>query len=293
MKILLLGSGGQVGWEIARQAKDLPMDLTSLNRNELDVTNIQELIDAINKRAPDIVVNATAYTAVDQAEKDADKAYAVNRDAPADMAMLCHEAHIPLIHLSTDYIFDGTKSEPYQENDPANPLGVYGKSKWEGEEVVRGQLQEHIILRTSWIFGIHGSNFVKTILRLAREREQLQVVGDQTGCPTFAGDIAKTILVLCQKYQEHQQLSWGTYHYCGTPMTTWYDFSQTIVKQARQITDLKVQEIISIPTSGYPTPANRPMNSALKCDKISRQLAIQQTNWIHGLKQCLQPLRES
>lgn len=303
MKVLLLGSNGQVGWEIARQAESSPFQLIALDRKHLDLTRPQDFQDAVKYHAPQMIINAAAYTAVDQAEQEPELAYAVNRDAPAELAQLCHTAGIPLIHISTDYVFDGEKTQPYGEEDPVNPLGVYGKSKWEGEEAVRTRLEKHIILRTSWVFGVHGNNFVKTILKLAEQRDELRIVADQNGCPTYAGDIAEVILSLCRRYRQDQSLtrishhpstadagekcglSWGTYHYCGTPETTWHGLAEVVVAQAKKNMQLKIRYITAITTSDYPTPARRPKNSSLKCLKIRDRYDILQPDWTNSLEQ--------
>src|SRR4030042_1598554 len=215
MKLLITGSNGQLGWELCRQGKNRGLDLIPLDLPEFDITDKSAVFDPVHRSNAEIVINGAAYTAVDRAESEIDIAFAVNRDGPSYLASACAEFHIPLIHVSTDYVFDGSKKGAYLETDLAAPVGVYGKSKAEGEEKVRRNLKEHIIIRTSWLCGVHGNNFVKTMLRLAREKEELSVVDDQHGCPTFAADLAEAILTIVSLIEKGENISWGTYHYFG------------------------------------------------------------------------------
>lgn len=288
MRILLTGANGQVGWEFARMTTR--HELLALDRTRLDITDAEAVWDILETSQADLVLNAAAYTAVDRAEQEPDLAFAVNRDGPAHLATACARLHIPLVHLSTDYVFDGTKTGPYRENDPVAPLGIYGHSKWRGEEAIRRVLPHHLIVRVSWVFGIHGHNFVKTIVRLARQRSQLRVVADQHGCPTYAADIADVLLNLADRMAMGQEMRWGTYHYCGTPATTWYDFAQAIVNTARAYEPLRVQEIIPIATAEYPTPAARPANSLLDCTQLIELFGIKQRSWLEGLNIMLRTL---
>lgn len=295
MKVLLTGANGQVGWEIVQRATN--HQLLALTHSELDITDSQAVQPAVKESGADIVINAAAYTAVDQAEQETDLAFAVNRDGPANLAATCAQLGIPLLHLSTDYVFDGSKAGAYRENDPVAPLGVYGDSKWQGEEAVRQRLAAHLILRVSWIFGSHGRNFVKTMLRLAKERKQLQVVADQHGCPTYAGDIADVVLRLAEHVVKgssfdsipgrNKNSCWGTYHYCGVPATTWHGFAQTIIDVARMHGPLQVEEIVPITTVDYPTPAVRPVNSELACQQLQERFAIKRRPWRDGLETTL------
>jgi len=265
-KILVTGANGQVGWELMRRAEKFGVIAVGTERAELDITNASAIDAVIKPEAFDVVVNAAAYTAVDKAESEPDKAYAVNRDGPAHLAAACARANIPLIHISTDYVFDGTKHGAYVEDDPVNPINVYGASKAAGEQAVRELLDRHIILRTSWVYGVHGHNFVKTILRLAQERDELRVVADQWGCPTAAGDIAEVILGIVRRIGEEGEIAWGTYHYCGEGKTNWCEFAEAVVAGTAEYSGCKVQ-IHPISTAQYPTPAKRPANSVLNCDK--------------------------
>ncbi len=290
MKLLLVGAKGQVGQEVALRAMTAGHRLLALDYAELDITDPQAVERTVSEYGPEAIINAAAYTAVDKAEQEPAPAFAVNRDGPAYLAANCARLGIPLLHISTDYIFDGGKPAPYLEDDPAAPLGVYGLSKWEGEQAVRRALSNHIILRVSWLFGIHGHNFVKTILRLARERDELRVVADQQGCPTYAGDIAAVLLALVDRIATARDLAWGTYHYCGTPATTWCDFARSIVELAGAYQALKVSEIVPITSADYPTPAARPANSVLDCSRFRECFGIEPHSWRRGLETMLKSL---
>src|SRR5918998_2115401 len=212
MKVLVLGAGGQVGHELCRHSWPTDTTLVALARDGLDITRREAVFTTIAGERPDVVVNAAAYTAVDRAESERDAAWAANCTGPGHIAAACREAGIPLIHISTDYVFDGTRSGPYREDDPVNPLGVYGASKEGGERAVREGLREHVILRTAWIYSAHGHNFVKTMLRLAGQRPVLRVVADQTGSPTRAADLAGAIAQIAQ-HIANGNAAWGTYHF--------------------------------------------------------------------------------
>ena len=192
---------------------------------------------------------------------------------------------IPLIHISTDYVFDGRSDVPYREEDKANPLNVYGRSKWEGENVIRSCLQEHLIIRTSWLYGIHGNNFVKTILALARERTEIRVVADQFGSPTWTVDLANALVEITRFLQKNSpSILWGTYHFCGSGQTSWYGFAQAIISEAQLWESLEVTKVKPIATSDYPTLASRPANSALDCSKIGQHFGITPLAWPQALK---------
>ena len=285
MKILLTGANGQVGWEIARRAVD--HKVLALDHAALDITDAQAVARVLSDSGAAVVINAAAYTAVDRAEQEPEVAFAVNRDGPAHLAAACARLGIPLLHISTDFVFDGLKPGPYGEDDPVAPLGVYGRSKWEGEQAVRDTLAAHLILRVSWVFGAHGHNFVKTMLRLARERDELRVVADQHGCPTYAGDIADVLLAMVGRIVASQELGWGTYHYCGTPPTTWHGFAQTIVALAQTVEPLKTTSVVPIATVDYPTPAVRPANSVLDGTRIKTYFGIEPRPWLQGLQAML------
>ena len=284
MRIIVTGARGQVGWELNRRATLLGHDVLAWDVAELDITAAAVVDQALDASGADVAINAAAYTAVDKAEQEPERAFAVNRDGPAHLAAACTRLNIPLLHISTDYVFDGRKAGPYTEDDPVAPLGIYGQSKQEGDEAVRRLLSRHLILRVSWVFGAHGHNFVKTMLRLAREREELRVVADQHGCPTYAGDIADVLLELAGRMADiDARDAWGTYHYCDEPATTWHGFASAIVEQARAREPLKARAVTAITTADYPTPAARPPNSVLDSTRLTTCFGIRPRPWREGL----------
>jgi len=293
VRLAIIGAKGQVGWELARRAPMFGHEVLAWDVDELDITDAAAVDRALTTGGADAVINAAAYTAVDKAEQEPELAFAVNRDGPAHLAAACARSGIPLLHISTDYVFDGTKADPYTEDDPAAPLGVYGQSKWEGDEAVRRSLSRHLILRVSWVFGVEGQNFVKTILRLAREREELRVVADQRGCPTYAGDIADVLLELAGRISQiDADNAWGVYHYCGEPPTTWHGFASAIVERAKSDEKLKVRTVTAIATADYPTPAARPANSVLDCARLIDRFGIHPASWREGLATMLFALHD-
>lgn len=287
MRILVTGARGQVGRELAVRGEARSFEMEALDRQALDITDPRAVAEKVCRPGLALVVNAGAYTAVDRAEAEPELAFAVNRDGPAHMALACANAGIPLIHLSTDYVFDGEKKGPYLETDPVSPLGVYGRSKGAGEAKVRAHLHEHIILRTSWVYGVHGHNFVKTILRLAGERKVIRVVADQWGCPTSAADLAEAILAIAAQLRGNR---WGTYHYCGEGATTWHAFAEAILAEARKHTPLVTEQVEPITTAQYPTSAKRPANSTLDCSLLAKRFGIQPRPWREALSQMIHEL---
>ncbi len=288
MRIIVTGAQGQVGWELTHRATALGHDVLAWDLAELDITDAAAVDQALDASYADVAINAAAYTAVDKAEQEPERAFAVNRDGPAHLAAACARSNMPMLHISTDYVFDGRKAGPYNEDDPVAPLGVYGQSKQEGDEAVRRLWSRHLILRVSWVFGAHGHNFVKTILRLAREREELRVVADQHGCPTYAGDIADVLLELAGRMAEiDARDAWGTYHYCGEPATTWHGFASAIVERARIREPLEVRAVTAITTTDYPTPAARPANSVLDSARLTARFGIPPRPWREGLEAML------
>ncbi|HER27569.1 MAG TPA: dTDP-4-dehydrorhamnose reductase, partial [Rhodospirillales bacterium] len=232
MRILLFGANGQVGTELRAIDWGEDTELVALGRQQSDLLVSGNAGRVIDKEQSDLVINASAYTAVDKAESEPDLALAINARAPGEMADACSKQGIPLIHISTDYVFDGSKQGPYVEDDPVVPLGAYGRSKETGERAVREALGSHIILRTSWVFSAHGQNFVKTMLRLGAERDELGIIDDQRGCPTAAAHIAQVIAAITRQILEGKCIPWGTYHYCGTGETTWFGFACAIFEAA-------------------------------------------------------------
>ena len=290
MKVLLTGAKGQLGWDLKQRALEQGFDINAANIEELDITQKEAVIKSVIQRDPSLVINAAAYTAVDRAESEPDLAMAVNRDGPSHLAGACAKAKIPLIHISTDYVFEGNKAEPYLESDPTAPQGVYGKSKEAGEKRIRDILPKHIIVRTAWLYGWHGPNFVKTMLGLGRKRSEIKVVNDQYGSPTFAQDLADAILVIATRIRARQRIAWGTYHFCGKGITSWYGFAKAIFDIAGQHESLAVKRIVPITTAQYPVPAKRPFNSALDCSLIMKTFGVKQPFWRQSLASMLSRL---
>ena len=283
MRVLVIGANGQLGWELCRKGEEQGFDMVALDLPEIDITEPSTVKKEVSQTGISLVINAAAYTAVDKAESEPDLAFAANRDGPGYLASSCAQVGIPLIHVSTDYVFDGSKKGPYLETDPVSPLGVYGQSKAAGETEVRDHLQEHLILRTAWLYGVHGHNFVKTMLLLAREKEVLRVVADQYGCPTYAADLAEAILAILAQIAEAGDIAWGTYHYCSKGITTWHGFAEKIFDLAKECDSLMVKEVVPIATAEYPTPAKRPANSVLDCSLIIEHFGISPRPWQESL----------
>lgn len=284
-KILLIGSTGQVGQELLTTLQPVG-ELTILNRQQLDLTKPAEIREAIASIKPEIIVNAAAYTAVDKAETESELAMAVNAVAPEIMAEIAQKISSTLVHISTDYVFDGKPDTKYKEEDVPNPLGVYGQSKLRGEIAIRKNCENHLILRTAWVYGCKGhGNFVKTMLRLGQERAELRVVEDQIGTPTWSYDIAIAIAKLLEK---QTSIPTGTYHYTNSGVASWYDFAVAIFDEAGQLNfPLKIQKVLPITTAEYPTPAQRPVNSLLSKVKFTQTLGIYPPHWRDSLKKML------
>ncbi|GAA0567115.1 dTDP-4-dehydrorhamnose reductase [Caenispirillum bisanense] len=289
-KVLIVGATGQVGRELARAAWPAGLRPVILDRFGLDVTDVARVRAVIAEQAPAVVVNATAYTAVDKAESDAETAFAVNRDGPRALAEGCAAAGAALVHISTDYVFDGRKDGAWVESDPVAPLGVYGASKAAGEQAVREALPEaHVILRTAWVYSPFGGNFVKTMLRVGAERDTLRVVADQHGCPTAAGDIARAIVTLCDGIAAGRRDGFGTFHFAGAGPTTWHAFACAIFDLAARH-GRKVPQVEAITTAEYPTPTTRPANSVLDCTAIERTWGIVPRPWRDALAEVIDEL---
>lgn len=290
MKILLTGGNGQVGWELARTL--LPLgDVIAVDRSQADLADPDGLRRVIQKLSPDVVVNSAAYTAVDKAETDRETAFLVNAEAPRVLAEEAARNSALLIHYSTDYVFDGTKNAPYTEDDATHPLNVYGQSKLAGEQAIQATGADHLILRTSWVYAARGQNFLRTILRLAAEREELNIVADQIGSPTWARLIAEaTAHIVRQALLERQQgnFSSGIYNLTSTGETSWHGFAQAIVEIARQQGQpLKNRAIHPIPTTDYPVPAKRPLYSRLSMDRLEQRFGLKMPSWDSALRLCM------
>ena len=288
MNILLFGAKGQVGQEIGIRWQGSGLRIFGYDVDDVDIVDKKAVASVFAKHNEiDIVINAAAYTAVDKAEEEKDLAFSVNRDGVKNIAECCKNRHLPMLHISTDYVFDGTKEGAYTEDDKPNPLGVYGASKLAGDEALQSILPEHVILRVSWVFGQYGNNFVKTILRLASERDTLGIVGDQRGCPTPAADIARVLLEIAERIS-NGDAKWGLYNYCGSPLTTWCDFTADIVKTGRaQGKKFAIKTLNRITTADYPLPATRPANSELKIEKIIRDYGITRHEWQQYLEKMI------
>jgi dTDP-4-dehydrorhamnose reductase len=281
LKILVFGAAGQVGSEVIRAAWPASFELIAADRKAADITNAAAVGGAIARHEPELVINLAAYTAVDRAESEPEMAWAVNCAGAAHIAALCGEQAIPLIHLSTDYVFDGCKAGPYQEDDEVNPLGVYGRSKEAGERAVRAATTQYIILRTSWVYGAQGTNFVRTMLRLGGERPVLRVVADQQGRPTAAADIAAALISIAGDIRQGSA-NWGTFHFAGSGSTSWHGFAEEIIDLATRSGAWPKgsrPRVEPITTDQYPTPARRPQNSVLDCGKIAAAYQISAPPW--------------
>lgn len=287
MKILITGSEGQLGWELLRQAGSYNIETVGLDLPELDITVESGIANAFKKHKPDILVNASAYTNVDGAEADGETCFAVNVNGAQKLASSCKSAKITMIHISTDYVFDGRNKIPYTENDPVSPVNVYGRSKAESETGVRNILEKHIIFRTSWLYGVHGHNFVKTILMLGKEKEVIGVVSDQFGSPTSAADLAETILEIASRIMNKYEIAYGTYHYCGEGITSWHGFAEKIIETAKQYSSLTTTHVKPLTTGDYSTKAKRPAFSALDCSLIKQKFGIVPKVWQKSLEEVI------
>lgn len=285
LKILISGKTGQVAVELQKHLAGLG-ELIVLGRDVLDLSQPDQIRAQVRAHKPDLLIIAAAHTAVDQAENEPELAFAINAIAPGVFAEEAAALGIPLIHYSTDYVFDGRKPAPYTEDDATNPLGVYGKSKLAGELAIAASGAQHLILRTSWLYSTHGKNFLLTMQRLLQERSELRVVADQIGAPTWAGTIAQSTRALIERWQSGDAAAWGTYHLTASGETSWFGFTQAIAghltAQGKACATLE-----PIPASAYPTPAARPQNSRLDCSKLAREWGVTQPDWEAALSACL------
>jgi dTDP-4-dehydrorhamnose reductase len=285
VKVLINGRHGQVSHELQRRLGAVG-ELIVLGRDQLDLAQPDQIRRQVQNIRPDLIINAAAHTAVDLAESEPQAAFAINAVAPGVLAEEALALDIPLIHYSTDYVFDGMKAGPYTEDDTPNPLGVYGKSKLAGEQAIRDVQGKHLILRTSWVYSTHGRNFLLTMQRLLQEKPELRVVADQIGAPTWAGTIANSTLALIERWQANEVADWGTYHLSAQGETSWFGFAQAIGEALRQ-QGKPCARLIAIPSSDYPTPAARPLNSRLDCSRLQRDWGVSQPDWQTALRECL------
>jgi dTDP-4-dehydrorhamnose reductase len=289
-RILIFGEHGQMALALARACTRRGDVVLSLGRSSVDIADKPAVISATTAFRPDLVVNTAAYTGVDRAEDEADAAFRVNRDGASHVAAAAAAAAVPVIHLSTDYVFDGNKAAPYLETDEANPINLYGRSKLEGEAAVAAANERHIILRTSWLYGPEGHNFVKTMLRLARQGDEIRVVDDQWGTPTFAPDLAAGIIAVGERMCGADGVSGaGIYHGAGSSATTWFRFARAILSRSAEM-GAPACRVSPISTREFPTRARRPADSRLDSAKLERVFGIRLAGWETALEHCLEQL---
>ena len=281
LRCVVIGAGGQLGRALLAAPRRADERIVGMTHAELDVSDRAAVAAALTEMHPDLVVNAAAYTAVDRAESEPALAFAVNRDGAANIAEACAATDAALIHLSTDYVFDGGKRGAYDEGDEPGPLSVYGLSKAAGEHLVRERHERHVIIRTSWLFGADGHNFVKTVAKLAQERDELRVVADQRGCPTAAADLAVAIFNLARAMRAEPRVV-GLFHYAGAEPVSWHGLAEAVVREIAPRLH-RYPRVIPITTTDYPTPARRPRNSVLDCRKIT-ELGIAPAAWRPSLR---------
>jgi dTDP-4-dehydrorhamnose reductase len=292
MKILLTGKNGQVGFELKKKLSTLG-EVIATGREELDLASPDAIRAIIDQTKPDIIINPAAYTAVDKAESEPDLAYQINTLAPEVLASMATELDIPLVHFSTDYVFDGLKKGAYIETDITNPQSVYGKTKYDGEEKIRTHAK-HVILRTSWVFGVHGNNFLKTILSLIQEKESLNIVGDQWGSPASASMLSDVTFKIVDTILKNKNFNdYGTYHVTSEGETNWFDYASLISSEAMKL-NIKVtcapNKIHPILSSEYPTAAKRPLNSRLNTDKLKKTFMLELPHWESEVKRVIKEI---
>ena len=283
-RILITGGSGQVGHCLKAQLEGCA-ELSVPDSSALNIADRRSVRQAVETFRPDYIINAAAYTAVDKAENDAERAFAVNRDGARHLAEAAEAAGAVMLHISTDYVFDGAGGAPYDEAAPTAPQNIYGASKLAGEQAVLAACRRAVVMRTSWVFGAHGQNFVKTMLRLGRERDSLGIVADQYGAPTAAADIAAALITIVRRHTPGQLAERaGIYHYCGSPYASWFEFAETIFAEAAaQGVLAKIPAVKPIATADYPTPAKRPSDSRLDCGKIRTVFGIGPCDWHSAL----------
>jgi dTDP-4-dehydrorhamnose reductase len=289
--IAVVGASGQLAHALRLVGERFGFTVACRGRPQLDLLSLDSQAAFLREVDPAVVVNAAAYTAVDKAEREPDVAFRVNAEGPACLATLCHSMGLPLMHVSTDYVFDGSGARAWREDDPVAPINTYGASKAAGEDAVRRAAARHIILRTSWVYGEHGANFVKTMLRLAKDRGDIGVVDDQHGCPTYAPDLAVAILAIADRIATCGEADrvWGTYHAAGSGVTSWHEFAEEIFRLAGA-RGHPIPHVRGIPSSAYPTPARRPANSQLDCSKLKRVFGFALPEWRASLAICVDNL---
>ena len=298
MKILVTGRSGQVGWELNRCL--LPLgEVVAVDYPEVDFSKPEGLRTVVREIRPDIIVNAAAYTAVDKAESEEELATLINAVAPGVLAVEAERSGALFIHYSTDYVFDGTKDGPYTEDDEPNPINAYGRTKLAGEKAVAQSGCDHLILRATWVYAARGKNFLKTMLRLAQEREELRIVADQYGTPTWARNIADVtahVLAIAQRERQTGGFKSGTYHLCAGGKTSWHGFAKAIIERARQLApavNIKTERVLPIATEDYPLPAPRPGNSQMDSGSLTARFGLTMPEWHEAMKLCIDEVLEA
>lgn len=281
MKVLVTGCNGQVGHSLTTQLTGrVDVELLALDKDMLDITDKKSVDVCVSEFRPNIIINTAAYTSVDNAEDNVELSYSINRDGPRNLAEAAKKENAVIIHLSTDYVFDGTKALPYNETDKSNPIGVYGQSKHEGELAVAKACTKHFIIRTAWVFGEHGTNFVKTMLRIGQEKKELKIVADQFGGPTFSGDLASVIVQISLAVINDKNVKYGIYHYSGLPHVSWFEFASVIFENANKKNVIQHQvKLEPIDSEAFPTKAFRPCNSKLDLNKIINEFNVEASDW--------------
>ena len=292
MKLLVLGSNGQLGRCLNDQLAKTDYEVVYTSREQIDIANFEETKVAILKIAPEVIINAAAYTAVDKAEEELEQVNLINHLAVANIADICQKLNCWLIHLSTDYVFDGNSKSPYKEKDQTNPQGFYGQTKLHGEFAIQLSNCNYIIIRTAWVYSEYGNNFLKTMLRLGKERDELDIVGDQIGCPTYAQDIAIAIAKIIPQL-DHREDQIGIYHYCGAKKCSWYEFSKDIFENAKKLGFPTPSVLNSIETADYPTPSKRPFYSVMNNKKIIKEFGVLPSDYLDGISCVLQKICSS
>ncbi|WP_051231509.1 dTDP-4-dehydrorhamnose reductase [Stutzerimonas azotifigens] len=293
MKLLVCGAGGQVGQALVVQAASLGYQAIAMGHDALDITRSDQVDTALARHRPDLLINAAAYTNLDHAEAEVAQARAVNARGPGNLARAAASFGIPLFHVSSDYVFSGAPGRPLRETDPTEPTGVYGATRLAGEQAIQTTHEQHLILRTSWVYGLYGNNFVKTMLKLGGKANELFVVDDQIGCPTRAQSIARVLVQLAHRYQLLGSLEWGTYHYCSREPCSWHAFAVAIFEQAvRHGLLSRSPRVWPISSERLPRRAPRPAWSVLDCERIERTFGIVPRSWRNELPHVIQLLGE-
>ena len=292
MKVLLTGANGQLGLCFQDRISD-SVKLTALSSKELDITCKASVQKIVNLVKPDVIVNCAAYTAVDKAESEPELAHAVNCQGPENLAYAAAMLDVPLIHVSTDYVFDGNATEPYLPTDSTSPQGIYGVTKLAGEQVIKAITSKHIIIRTAWVFSEYGNNFVKTMLRLASERDELGIVADQHGSPTYAGDLAALIVAIVTRIENDNFSDYGLYHFCGDRAVSWFEFAESIFSvEAKLNADFSIPKLNKLTTEQFPTPAKRPKYSVMQDNRLSLLNLPNASHWQDSLKTVIKKLNK-